>query len=444
VKGGPAHNGNPAAARPEAPLRAALELAALGAGLTLTVSLMAALPSWYQDLGTFQSLEVVAFVFFAIALARLPRYSAVPRAGLAVAAVALATRAALFPVTPTLSGDVYRYVWEGRVLAAGGDPYRQPPLDPALVHLRDREIYPGVNHKDLATIYPPLAEAGFALVAATSPTVHAMKLWNLLHELGLMVCLAAMLRSAGIAPVALVAYAWNPLVLIEFAGTGHNDPTAMVWLALAIHLAKRRPVLSAVALAVGVMVKLVPLLALPFLVRHWTWRARAIGVALLAAGLAWFWLLTRGGASGLDAYAGRWRNNELAFLAFERLLGGFDAARVAVAAVVAALVAAALWRGWDSLRGSRAVVRAAALLSPVVHPWYLGWPLLFEPFGPSIPWCLLSLTASLNYGVFGLPPEGRAFHLPLAWRWIEYGLPLVAALLLAGWRRARGPEARST
>ena len=47
MKGGPAQNGNRALAQAGAPLRAALELAALGAGLTLTVSLMAALPSWY-------------------------------------------------------------------------------------------------------------------------------------------------------------------------------------------------------------------------------------------------------------------------------------------------------------------------------------------------------------------------------------------------------------
>ena len=120
------------------PLGPALELAALGTGLTLTVALLARLPSWFHALGTFQMLYAVAFAFFACALLRIRRYAALPRAGIAVFAVALATRALLAPLPPSLSGDLYRYVWEGRVIVAGENPYQKSPDDPSLAPLHDR------------------------------------------------------------------------------------------------------------------------------------------------------------------------------------------------------------------------------------------------------------------------------------------------------------------
>ena len=81
---------------------------------------------------------------------------------------ALVARAMLLPVGP-VSTDIYRYVWDGRVQAAGINPYRYIPADPALAHLRDAEIYPKINRADYArTIYPPAAQIVFAAVGQVS------------------------------------------------------------------------------------------------------------------------------------------------------------------------------------------------------------------------------------------------------------------------------------
>ena len=61
----------------------------------------------------------------------------------AVLAVAAAMRLAVLAAPPYLSSDIYRYVWDGRVAAAGINPYRYIPTDPQLEHLRDPEIFPG-------------------------------------------------------------------------------------------------------------------------------------------------------------------------------------------------------------------------------------------------------------------------------------------------------------
>src|SRR5215510_12433871 len=65
---------------------------------------------------------------------------------------------------PTLSDDMYRYIWDGRVQAQGISPYRYPPNAPALTYLRDTDIYPHINRKNVVTVYPPAAEAAYALL----------------------------------------------------------------------------------------------------------------------------------------------------------------------------------------------------------------------------------------------------------------------------------------
>lgn len=432
------------AAETDSLLAPATEFAVLGLGLTVTIAVLARLPDWSRSLPAFQTLYAVAFGFFALAVLRLRRYRAVPAAGLLVMAVAFATRAALLPVTPTLSDDIHRYVWEGRVLAAGGDPYHQAPGDPRLAPLRDRRVWPRVNHPELATIYPPAAEAGFALVAKISPTVGAMKTWVLLHDLALVgtLLLWCARREAGAA--AALVYAWNPLVLVEYAGSGHNEPTALLFMIVAFVLAERRPVLSGLALAFGALVKLAPLAALPFLMRRWNARGRLACLALLVPGLTWYWMLTRGSESGVRAYWESWRNNALVFELLERSTGSFAVARLIAIAATLTVVAIALARAWPAERATRDVLRIGALVSPVLHPWYLGWPLVFEPLAPSAPWLLLTLTATLNYGMFAAAGSRATYHLPLSGRMIEYGAPLALAIGLWAGRRTVSRRAGGT
>ena len=422
---------------------AAAEFAALGVGLTLTMLAMARLPDWSRALGAFQVLYVVAFAFFGLAALRLARYRSVPAAGLLVLAVALATRAALLPVTPALSDDVYRYVWEGRVLTAGGDPYRMAPRDPRLAGLRDARIWPRVNHPELATIYPPAAEAGFALVARVSPTVAAMKTWVLLHDLGVVAVLLLLCARQGLGAASALIYAWNPLVLVEYAGNGHNEPTALLFMMLALALAERRPVLSGLALATGALVKLAPLAALPFLLRRWGARGLIACLLLLLPGLALYLMWTRGPDSGLAAYLGSWRNNAPIFEPIARVTGRFAAARAVEVLGVAAVLGFALYRGWPALRATRDVLRTGTLLGPVLHPWYLGWMFAFEPFAPSWPWLLLGLTATLNYGVFAPPGDRATYHPSMALRAVEYGAPLLLATLLMAARSVGRSERRN-
>ena len=431
----------PRAARPQA---LALEPVVLAVLLAFVATLLGRLPDWRAELGRFQLLMLVAFAAYALAVLRRGRWRALPRGGAFVVLVALTLRAAVFPVPPTLSDDVYRYAWEGRVLAGGGNPYAHAPDDPALARFRDAEVHPRINHPELRTIYPPLAEAGFALVARVWFSLVAFKLWVLVHDLALCVLLAWWCARRGGSAWDALVYAWNPLVVAEYAGGAHHDPTGILWLVAAVAWAERRPVASACAAITSVLVKLVALPALPFVVRAWPARVRVVGLSVLAASLVGYVLIARGPHSGLEAFANHWRHDESLFAGLAWLVGE-PRARVAAVGLVVAVTIFALMRRVDAIAGTRLVLRSGLLLGPVVHPWYLGWVLAFEALSPSPSpaWLLLSCTVLLGYGTFAPPAEGGAYHPGVAWRVVQYGLPAALAVGLFIFRRARGSSVRT-
>src|SRR5207248_1841192 len=175
---------------------------------------------------------------------------------------------------PYLSDDIYRYIWDGRVQAAGINPYRYLPADSALAQLQDDKIYPRINRKDYArTIYPPVAEAVFFLTTRISESVTWMKATTVLFEALAVWALAQLLASFGLPRQRILLYAWHPLTVWEFAGSGHADSIAIAFISFAL-LARRRnaEVATGLALASATLVKLFPIVLLPALYRRGSWK----------------------------------------------------------------------------------------------------------------------------------------------------------------------------
>jgi alpha-1,6-mannosyltransferase len=202
-----------------------------------------------------------------------------------VLAVAALARAMVLLSPATLSDDIYRYVWDGRVQAAGINPYRYVPADPALASLRDAVVYPHINRADYApTIYPPVAQMIFFIVTRIGETGTAMKLAMLGFEAVTIGAILALLRRDGLPPERAVIYAWHPLPIWEFTGAGHVDAAAVALLCLALLAATReRPVLTGAALALSALVKPFALVVAPALWKKWDFRMPAAFAGVLIA-----------------------------------------------------------------------------------------------------------------------------------------------------------------
>lgn len=187
----------------------------------------------------------------------------------AIFALAAIMQAVLIFSRPTLTDDMYRYVWDGRVQAQGISPYRYPPNAPELASLRDNEIYPSINRKPVVTVYPPAAEAAFFLLWTIVPdNVYWFQFAMAAGGLIAGVLLMGLLKELGYSPARALIFLWSPLLVFETAHAAHVDGLVLPLLVGAWWARVReRDGLTGFLLGIATAMKLYPALLLPFLWR---------------------------------------------------------------------------------------------------------------------------------------------------------------------------------
>ena len=391
-------------------------------------------------LATFDLAAHLAATFFWLALAVLGLILGVRQLGrqpgcgaAAILWVAAVLRLLLLPLPPSLSGDIYRYLWDGRVAASGLNPYSLTPEAPELALLRD-EMWEQLPHRDVATVYPPLAMAVFSIATRLPhPTVTLKGFFALLDlvSCALLALLARRLRL----PVSRVAwYAWNPLVTLEVAGMGHVDAlgvTAILLAALLLVARPERPLAAGLAAAGGVLAKLVPVVALPAQARHSRRPGRflvaALGLVVLA--IAPVAVMSGGVPPGIVRYGVSWEFNGPLYEPLWRLLERLEVPLAISSALdvvksrtgwiefwnrfyplnypqllakglLAAGLLGALLLAWRERRLVPAMGRcfgAMVVFSATVYPWYLLWVLPWAALRRQPAWLALSGLVMLSY-----------------------------------------------
>lgn len=320
---------------------------------------------------------------------------------------AICFRGILWLSPPTLSDDIYRYVWEGKLTVSGINPFAAPPEDPALAQLRDQVIYPGINRRDLAAVYPPLSQLIFAASAWLSPTLGAMKLTFIIFDVLTIGILLLTLRELNINDTRIAIYALNPLIIMEFAGSGHSDSAGIFFMLCALYFfLKKRTYSPAACLALSVLNKFLPLVFLPFLLGRKKVAAILLFVAAIALFYAPFLSAGRKLFQSLIIYAEHWFFNASLYDAF-LWVGNDKMTARRMSAAVFLLVMGGLYM-WYSRRDSAsrgpalysvayAGWGAFLLLTPVLHPWYVCWIVPFLVILPNRAWIFFTGAVFLSY-----------------------------------------------
>jgi hypothetical protein len=182
---------------------------------------------------------------------------------------ALLFRLILLPTRPTLSDDMYRYVWDGRVQASGISPYRYPPDADEVARLKkgDRNVWRYINRKPAVTVYPPGAQIAYAGIwRAVGDSITGFKAAFVLAELFGGLLLLRLLRRFDQPPERVLIYLWSPLLVFEVAHAGHVDGLMLSLLIAAFWArAANRHALLGLMLGAATLVKLFPALLLPAL-----------------------------------------------------------------------------------------------------------------------------------------------------------------------------------
>ncbi|MCW8130345.1 MAG: hypothetical protein KIS92_08360 [Planctomycetota bacterium] len=449
--------------------------------------------------------------------------------------VGIAARGFLLPSRAIQEVDYCRYMWDGATVANGMNPYMYAPIEVKSWHgfggapslsadpdPRDRETwskqldlivsspeaidtFKWINHPEVRTIYPPLAQGLFALAYLIKPwSLPVLRGLFLLCEIGTVLLLFDILRRFRLSPLRILIYAWSPLAIKELANSPHVDALVVFTMALAlwtwlrVKTARGAPLVG-MALGLCVLAKTFPLILLPAALwaarKRWNLGAAAwlfaACAATVLAGYAPFISGSHGGLfDGFFTFAAAWHKNSGAYgviawlcervagearwtiLGHERLAAEWLARGIAGGCIAACTLFAAVGRfprlwleptpagaspieaedpavaSTRDLAGAWLIALAALFLfAPTGNPWYATWLLPFLCLLPSR--ALLLLTALLPLYYLHFYVEYHAAELTAA----GYATALCSQLVraaqflpvwaLLGWDLSRARRARA-
>lgn len=383
-----------------------------------------------------------------------------------ILATAAALRLLLLPVPPSLSNDAYRYLWDGRVVLAGANPYALAPEADSLAHLRFGDwgyVWEQMSHRDVETVYPPLAIGLFSIAGALPRPLLALKLLLVGFELAGCALLLLVARRFERPAWSTLLYAWNPLVVLEVAGMGHVDGAALLPVAAGL-LMLPRSALAAACLGAGVLVKLVPAVLVPLWARRSPEPRRFLGAALLVAlaGLGPVVWAARGVPPGLVRYAVSWEFNGPLFeplwrvidrtVAVQAVKGALDLGKELTGSkdswnrlypwvypqllAKGALFGGLCWwvlfclRSQNALEGTARTLAGALLCSATFYPWYALWVLPWAALLAWRSWLALSVSLGLSYLPRLLDAPGVELF---PWVWLAVWLPPLLVWAAGAW-----------
>ena len=328
---------------------------------------------------------------------------------------------------PNLSDDVYRFIWDGRLLNQGINPFSHLPsyyIDNKIVlEGISSKLYLQLNSPNYFTIYPPVCQGTFALACWLFPSsifgpTLIMKLMLFLCEVGSILLLPRLLLRFQLPIKNALLYALNPLIIIELVGNLHFEAAMVFFLLLSVWLLVNDYwKASAFAMALSVASKLLPLIFLPFLIKRLGWKRSVqyfaiVGVTLIVLFIPLFdaSFISNFGDS-LNLYFQKFEFNASVYYAL-RWVGfqvvGYNLISVLGPAlalgVFVGVCALAFFERDTSIKHLLFVCMAAICLylasTTTVHPWYVSLPLVlcvFTRFRFPVLWSGLIMLTYINY-----------------------------------------------
>jgi alpha-1,6-mannosyltransferase len=437
------------------------------------------------------------FLIYAIAIRNIWRRPNRPGIFPIILIGGLLFRAVLIPAQQIQEDDVYRYLWDGKVFAQGINPFKYAPEEvsefkklriqnPDQFQIRYSEqdekelltlydlkwendtsliFHERINHPDVPTIYPPLAQYVFRFANFLQPdSIVALRLVFLIFDILTLFFIVRILETLGKSRNWAIIYFWSPLILKETFNSTHLDIIGVSVLTGSLYFYLRyKFTLASLFLALGVVGKLYPIILAPIYLKEnikylinqdkvkTIWKAISVNILVFTATVAFFYFpfvqIGKGAFEGLKVFTTYWQNNDSIFALilyfYENILGlnaefnyqeanvyiSYDLAsllsKATVALILVGTVLFFLLRKEKNVEEKNrlwslfVIMGLVFLLSPVQNPWYLNWVVPFLCVFPYRSWILLTGLIGLYYMGFYFDYQDRG-HLEIYLPWFEF------------------------
>ena len=194
-----------------------------------------------------------------------------------LAGAALLLRLVFLFALPNLSQDFFRFIWDGRLIAEGWNPYQYIPNE--LIEnsnfsiAQSSELLQGMGGLSAGhySNYPPLNQlifgiAGWLSSSSILGSVIIFRLFILLADFGTLIFGSKLLKSLNLPEYRIFWYILNPFVIIEMTGNLHFESVMVFLLILSLYLLRSGKWLwSSIVFGLSISTKLLPLMLLPLL-----------------------------------------------------------------------------------------------------------------------------------------------------------------------------------
>lgn len=295
-------------------------------------------------------------------------------------------RATLIPTEISTSDDVYRYIWEGKVIANGYNPFEYAPNSDELKHLASERLPEEVAFNHMTTIYPPVAQAVFvAGYLISGENAIGLKIIYLLAELLTFIFLLKLFEVRGMNRNYFILYAWLPLPIMEYFINAHVDVVGIAFFVMFLYfMQKNNYLVAAIPFAFGFLTKLYLLIVAPLLLRELRLKRTFYFYLIITAITILLFLplipQERSVNESLFTYLSHWTFNGSVYYLFNLIFNDNYIARSICLILFVAIAGNIALRYDDFLKGVYGVWICFILFMPTLYPWYLGWAAAVNPF----------------------------------------------------------------
>ncbi|MBA4251738.1 MAG: hypothetical protein C0425_03705 [Chlorobiaceae bacterium] len=341
-------------------------------------------------------------------------------------ALAVLMRIILIPIFPAGSDDVFRYIWDGKQIAHGINPYQYTPSDSALVSLHSDLLPKMVNFQNMKTIYPPVSQLMFLLgYLIGGESYIGFKIVLFFFEIATLFLLFLILRELKIEIKYILVYALSPLALSQFMIDAHLDALGFPLILLFVYFyLKQKEALSGIVLGISISIKIVSVILVPLLLKNffkfrYYW---LVIIPIFTFALTYIPFISPSvfPFEALTKFAEHWYFNGVVFTIFYELTINNQTARIICLILFVGIYTLIFFSKKSFIEKTYLIFFSFFILAPTVHPWYLGWFAILLPF--HFRWSGVVWTASVSlafYAIFNSKTFGE-WHLPNIFLLIQY------------------------